>query len=45
LKIFKDLNCGLFTREVNELLVATKEDDYNYDIEAVEKRVLIENLS
>ncbi|KAE7996630.1 hypothetical protein FH972_001338 [Carpinus fangiana] len=40
---------NLLTREVEDLEVATEEDDYNNDdhddIEAVEERVLIENLS
>jgi hypothetical protein len=44
-KLVQIVDPNLLTREVNKLPVATKEDDYNYDIEAVEERVLIENLS
>jgi serine/threonine protein kinase len=44
-KIVQIMDPNLLTSEVNELPVATEENDYNYDIEAVEERVLIENLS
>ena len=48
-KLVQIVDPNLLTIEVEDLEVATKEDDYNNDdhndIEAVEKRVLIENLS
>jgi hypothetical protein len=48
-KLVQVVDPNLLTREVEDLEVATKEDDYNNDdhddIEAVEERALIENLS
>ncbi|XP_059459304.1 probable LRR receptor-like serine/threonine-protein kinase At3g47570 [Corylus avellana] len=48
-KLVQIVDPNLFKREVNELAVATEEDDYtdndHNDIEAVEERILIENLS
>ncbi|XP_059458515.1 LRR receptor-like serine/threonine-protein kinase EFR [Corylus avellana] len=48
-KLVQIVDSNLLKREVNELAVATEEDDYNYndhnDIEAVEESVHIENLS
>ena len=48
-KLVQIVDPSLLTREVEDLEVATKEDDYNNDdhndIEVVEERVLIENLS
>ncbi|XP_062157092.1 probable LRR receptor-like serine/threonine-protein kinase At3g47570 [Alnus glutinosa] len=44
-KIVQIMDPNLFTGEVNELPMETEEDDYNYDIEAVEERVIIENVS
>ncbi|XP_059429223.1 probable LRR receptor-like serine/threonine-protein kinase At3g47570 [Corylus avellana] len=48
-KLVQVVDPNLLTREVKDLEVATKEDDYNNDdhndIEAVEERVFIENLS
>jgi hypothetical protein len=44
-KFVQIVNPNLLTREVNELLVALEEDDNNYDIEAIEERILIKNLS
>ena len=48
-KLGQVIDPNLLTREVKDLELATKEDDNNNDdhndIEAVEERVLIENLS
>ncbi|XP_059458510.1 putative receptor-like protein kinase At3g47110 [Corylus avellana] len=48
-KLVQIVDPNLFKREVNELTVATEEDDYidnnHNDIEAVEERIFIENLS
>ncbi|XP_059436724.1 probable LRR receptor-like serine/threonine-protein kinase At3g47570 [Corylus avellana] len=48
-KLVQVVDPNLLKREVNELVVVAEEDGYNYNdynnIEAVEERVLIENLS
>ena len=48
-KLVQIVDLNLFKREVNELAVATEEDDYtnndHNDIEAIEERIIIENLN
>jgi serine/threonine protein kinase len=44
-KIVQIMDPNLLTGEVNESPMETEEDDYNYDIEILEERVLIENVS